>query len=71
MFLRTKRGEHDMKLEELVGVIETSQTIEVYKVGEDGFCYQGLAAHLPRKLYGLDVESIHAYEWEIDILVIG
>jgi len=58
-----------MQLGELVGVIEMSQTVKVYKVGEDGFCYQGMSAHLPKELYGLKVEAVQAYEWEIDVLV--
>lgn len=58
-----------MNLGELIGVIEMSQVVGVYKVGEDGFCYQGMAAHVPSELHGLKVESAQAYEWEIDILV--
>ncbi len=59
-----------MNLKDLIGVIETCQTVTVYKVGCDGFCYQGIASRLPERLYGLKVESVHAYEWEIEVLVV-
>ena len=58
-----------MKLNDLLGVIEMAQDVSVYKVGEDGCRYHGLAAHVPDKLKRLNVESVHAYDWEIDILV--
>lgn len=58
-----------MKLGDLIGVLEMSQEVTVYKVGESGFCYQGMAAHLTKRLSDLNVEAVHAYEWEIDILV--
>lgn len=58
-----------MKLGELFGVIEMSQTVAVYKTKEDGFCYQGMAAHVPKSLSALNVEAVQAYDWEIDVLV--
>ena len=58
-----------MRLGELVGVIEMSQTVVVYKTNDDGFCYQGMAAHVPESLNGLSVEAVQAYDWEIDVLV--
>ena len=58
-----------MKLGELLEVIETSQTVEIYKVADVGYCYQGMATSVPNYLKTLDVEMVHAYEWDIDILV--
>lgn len=58
-----------MKLNDLLNVIEPLQEVKVYRVGDDGFCFQGVMAHTPRDLRLLNVESMHAYEWEIDILV--
>lgn len=58
-----------MKLDELIGVIEMSQTVGIYKVGEDDYCYQGMARHVPNELKTLNVELVQAYAWEIDVLV--
>ena len=58
-----------MTLGELLEVTERYQTIAVFKTCDDGFCYQGLAHETPQDLRGLNVESMIAYEWEINVLV--
>ena len=58
-----------MKLSELLGIVEMSQDVEIFKVGGEGSCYKGMAAHVPDDLKRLDVELVDAYDWELDILV--
>lgn len=61
--------EEDMRLSELLGVIEMGEDIAIYRVGDESSCYEGLAAHVPEELKALGVESVHACEWTIDVLV--
>lgn len=57
-----------MRLVDLLGVIEMSQDVGVYKVGEDDCVYEGMAAHVPEALLGMKVECLQAYEYVIDVL---
>ena len=58
-----------MRLLEIMPVFERSQVICVYETGGDGFSYQGKAGDVPERLAMLNVEAMHAFEDEIDILV--
>ena len=58
-----------MSVRHLFTAMEPFQTVRVYKVGENDFCYQGRNEDVPNELLDMSVIAFHAYEDDIEILV--
>lgn len=67
--VHTRGREYEMKLGELLNVMDPLHDIKIFMVGEDGFCYEGRKEDVTKELLNVKVVSFHAFEDVISVLV--